>query len=153
MDRGWVDEGENGDRAQLSDILRVIAAAHGRFFAGTAAGFAAKDAVAAAAAATAAANTPEGRRKEFPRGDSTTQAPKVTEDEARDLLESRDVRRLLAVPGDGPLRGARLTFSPRRAQGGTATGETPAVAPRHVARRGGFRGRRAGHHARRRAAR
>ena len=111
MDRGWVDEGENGDRAQLSDILRVIAAAHGRFFAGTAAGFAAKDAVAAAAAATAAANTPEGRREEFPRGDSTTQAPKVTEEEARDLLESRDVRRLLAIPGDGPLRGARLTFS------------------------------------------
>ena len=111
MDRGWVDEGENGDRAQLSDILRVIASAHRRFFAGTAAGFASEGAVAAAATAAAAAKTPEGRRAEFPRGIAATPAPEVTEEEARDALESRDVRRLLTVPGEGPLDGARLTFS------------------------------------------
>jgi|AntAceMinimDraft_5_1070358.scaffolds.fasta_scaffold15485_3 hypothetical protein len=35
----------------------------------------------------------------------------VSEDEARRVLESRDVRRLLAVPGAGPLAGTRLVFS------------------------------------------
>jgi hypothetical protein len=35
----------------------------------------------------------------------------VSEDEATRVLESRDARRLLAVPGGGPLAGARLVFS------------------------------------------
>lgn len=126
IERGWKDEGEGGDRAQLRDVLDVIATAHRLFFQGTAAAGFADDAVATMAAACstgskqseatseeeAAAKATRERDAAEAEGDAVKGDWKVvSEDDATRVLEARDVRRLVAVPGTGPLSGARLVFS------------------------------------------
>ena len=107
MEREWRDEGDNGDRVQLRDVLGVIAAAHRRFFEGTAAANTADDATADmdAAMLRSAAET-EGAKTR----NSGINKP-VSDEEAALKLESRDVRRLLTVPEDGPLADVRVVFS------------------------------------------
>ena len=105
MERQWRDEGDNGDRAQLRDVLAVIAAAHRRFFEGTAAANTANDAIAEMDASMLRSAT-------VTEGDDHRETPdEPVSDEAAAKLESRDVRRLLTVPEDGPLANVRVVFS------------------------------------------
>lgn len=106
MERQWRDEGDNGDRAQLRDVLAVIAAAHRRFFEGTAAANTADDAIAEMDASML-------RSASATEGDDVRQTnhKPVSDEEASTKLESRDVRRLLTVPEDGPLANVRVVFS------------------------------------------
>ena len=105
MERHWRDEGDNGDRAQLRDVLAVIAAAHRRFFEGTAAANTADDAIAEMDASMLRSAT-------VTEGDDNRETPdEPVSDEAAAKLESRDVRRLLTVPEDGPLANVRVVFS------------------------------------------
>ena len=139
MERQWRDEGDNGDRAQLRDVLAVIAAAHRRFFEGTAAANTADDAIAEMDASML-------RSASATEGDDVRQTnhKPVSDEEASTKLESRDVRRLLTVPEDGPLANVRVVFSRVVAQSEPRPEGCPLWVARHRARGGGsqLRGRR-----------
>jgi RNA polymerase II C-terminal domain phosphatase-like 3/4 len=116
LERAWKDEGANGDREQLRDVLRVIATAHAAFFRGTAAAGTSSDATMEASDTKAAILSDTKAAILSDAAPTPTPTPKrhwkvVSDDDARDVLDARDVRALLTVPGDGPLLGARLTFS------------------------------------------
>lgn len=81
-DARWADEGENGNRAQLLDVLEVIRIAHGLFFSSK------TETETKAEAGVGGVSGNDG------------------------ALESRDVRELLAnPPPGGPLEGTRLAMS------------------------------------------
>ena len=93
-DKNWVDEGENGTRAQLRDVLAVIASAHRLFFAGTDASGRADDALRAFARGDGASRTSEESEAREPE-------PEKLLASALETLRSRDVRELLLGGGTG----------------------------------------------------
>ena len=97
-DKNWVDEGENGTRAALRDVLAVIASAHRLFFAGTDASGRADEALRVFSADADGA----GPSHEPP-------PPERLPASALETLRARDVRELLLGGGEVPPTGAAGT--------------------------------------------
>lgn len=112
MEKEWTDEGKNGDRAQLRDVVTVIANAHRLFFAGT-----------------EAAGLADSALKGFADGVTTTtdskNVPVALSDDSLALVRHRDVRQLLLggesndtpQPFARPLQDVSIAFSRITARG------------------------------------
>ena len=110
-EKNWRDEGDNGTRAQLRDVLLVIASAHRLFFAGTDASGRADEALrsfkrdedgeetASATRPPARTETSESVNPGKDKDDSVLGIAKLP-DSALETLRSRDVRELLLGGGN-----------------------------------------------------
>ena len=120
MEKGWVDEGGNGDRFQLRDAFAVIASAHRQFFRGTEA----RGLAAEALAGFARGDTLTGKKGDTlgsGAADVDTEKDKGKDklsqplgDESLALIRNRDVRELLLGTPEqppGPLSGVSIAFS------------------------------------------
>jgi RNA polymerase II C-terminal domain phosphatase-like 3/4 len=112
-EKNWRDEGDNGTRAQLRDVLLVIASAHRLFFAGTDASGKADEALRSFkrdedGEETASATRPHSSRTETSesvdpgkdKDDGIVLGNAKLPDSALETLRSRDVRELLLGGGD-----------------------------------------------------
>jgi RNA polymerase II C-terminal domain phosphatase-like 3/4 len=112
-EKNWRDEGDNGTRAQLRDVLLVIASAHRLFFAGTDASGKADEALRSFkrdedGEETASATRPHSSRTETSesvdpgkdKADGIVLGNAKLPDSALETLRSRDVRELLLGGGD-----------------------------------------------------